>query len=216
MITATDPQFHLYPYGTHNPNDGSKIGGNMPTAYGALQAFAEHPNSLLAYVEGGPYATMMVYIDRPFVYGTNLQTDFDITVGGDSANLELIETDVIVTDPNGWTYNASMQNFQGQLQIVNAAGQWENIPKATPGMLMPGSHHITHNMTWNPTTHTYTVTQITIDKTTFVVPVALQNVAGTQKGWAPSAVFQLQLTLLSTVTNATSSVIIDNAQYSWS
>jgi hypothetical protein len=214
-ITSTISQFQTRPVGQHP--GGPLIGGNAPTAYGALQGTPTDPTALLLYVQGGAFATMMGYISTPLLYGNSLRTDWDVTVGADSANLLLLETDVIVTDAAGWSYNGSLQNLGGQLQIVDAKGAWVSIPGATPGMLKPGLHHMSHVLSWNPTTRLYGVQSITVDTITYTVPQALQNVAGSQHTppWAPSGIFQAQVTLKDGLTAAQASVQVDNGTMAW-
>lgn len=209
-------------WATHNPKDGSAIGGNMPANYGFDQAVPGQGTALLAYVQGGPYATMMAYSQRPWLYGSKLQTDFDLTLDAASANFQIIETDTILSTPDKYNLNGSVQlNYAegGQLQIVNAAGAWVDVPGAKPGILAAGVHHYTVLYGWNATTHLYGVMSIAVDSGTYLVPASMQGLSGVASTWSPGATFQLQLTLngLAAMTPQSTAVsaLADNLQFTW-
>jgi hypothetical protein len=223
MILCTDTFQQTATLALHTPNDGSNIGGNQPTNYGYNPASTNPnaPTGIDVYVGGGPFATVMMYTERPLLYaapvGPNLQVDFDLFVGPSVSNLQLIQTDSIIVTPDEFWYNGSLQlnlDEGGQFQIVDVNGLWVDVPFAAPGIPSVGKHHYTVKYTWDDTAHTISVVSIAFDSFVYKVPANLQNVPVQTKVWAPGVSYQLQITLNGAVPAApsvtTASVTVDN------
>lgn len=214
---------------THNPNDGSNIGGTMPTNYGLSHEVPGNPGAMQLFVEGPSWATMMAYTQRPLIFTQpdHIQLDFDVNVL--DVNGALLETDIIVVIPapantpipnttpvqnaTGIMLNMSLQDLftkGGQLQNVMTAGAWVDIPNAKPGVLTVGSHHYTVTATWNQTKQTYGITSVTLDGTTYPVT---QSAAGKPVNWSTGISLQFQITLAPLPAGTTfgaTSIVVDN------
>jgi hypothetical protein len=209
---------------THNPNDGSQIGGTMPTAYALIHEVAGRPGAMQLYVEGPAWATMMAYTERPLLFD-QFQLDFDIEVL--DGNEALMETDIMATFPappntpipgtspvqnaTSILCNLSLQDLYsegGQLQDVITQGSWVDIPNAKPGLLAIGKHHYTVTGGWNRAAQTYGFTSVTIDGTTYAVT---QNAPGRPSTWAAGIAIQFQITKSPKAdAQAAISVVVDN------
>ena len=112
----------------HLPNDGSKIGGNVPTKYGVVSPLPSGSGALI-YIEGPAYSDFEAYITRPVLPNTgSLALTFSLATDANAPKVaQAIETDTILT-VNGWTYNLSAQlNYEegGHFQVANEIGSAE-------------------------------------------------------------------------------------------
>lgn len=211
---------------THNPNDGSAIGGAMPTNYGLSHEVPGRPGAMQLFVEGPSWATMMAYTQRPLFLNQpdHIQLDFDVELL--DANGALLETDIIVVIPapagakmpdgtaaTGIMLNMSLQNLfskGGQLQNVMTGGSWIDIPNAKPGIPSVGLHHYTVTGKWDQAAQTYGLTSVTVDGTTYPVT---QNAPGKVCNWSTGISIQYQITLAPLPAGTTwgsTSIIVDN------
>lgn len=193
MITDSvqDPQWCH-----HLPNDGSKIGGNVPTKYGVVSPVPSGSGALI-YIEGPAYSDFEAYIVRPVLPNTgSLALTFSLATDANAPKVaQAIETDTILT-VNGWTYNLSAQiNYEedGMLQVADAAGAWIDTG-AKPGKLAPNvPHRYSIEYSFDEAAHMAQVVSVTIDGTVYGnLPAATP---ATQKGWTSGAIFQVQLDL---------------------
>jgi hypothetical protein len=218
-VTDSGVQLRRTVWKTHNPTDGSQIGGVQPTSYFLSAEVPGDPTGMQLEVEGASWSTMMAYTQRPlyFVQPDYVQLDFDATIL--DPNGALLETDMMVvvpvpnTSPQTYTlFNMSLQDLfsTGDLMNVNGGGSWLNIPGAVPGKLAVGTHHYTITGGWNLSTNTYGLTAVTIDGTTYPVK---QSSTGRASTWSPGVSIQFQISnapLASGSTWGSTSVLIDN------
>lgn len=219
MINATDSDIQKLPFSLHLPNDGSQIGGVQPATYGLTQS-QKGPLSL--FVSGAAYSTAEAYINRPWLWGTSLQADFDVTWDQTISNLQITETDILLISPvTGRKYNLSLQlNFNegGQFQVATPTG-WIDVPGAKPGIPTPGTYHYTVTYKWDETANTSQVATISFGPVggvmaTYSVPANLA-IPGVASTWAKGALFQLQSTLNASPALPYALIQLDNLKLTW-
>ena len=200
----------------HLPNDGSKIGGDMPAKYGVVQPVPSS-TAALVFIEGGAYSDFEAYVTRPALPNTGLLTlNYTLTTDRNAPVMaQAIETDTILT-VNGWTYNLSAQlNYEegGHFQVANESGTWIDSG-CVPGKLSPDvPHKISIQYHFSQISRTSSVLSVTVDDSVYPLPLSLGNIPARQRGWSDGAIFQLQLDL--GASGGAYSVLIDEASYVW-
>lgn len=200
----------------HLPNDGSKIGGNVPTKYGVVSPAPSGPYSLI-YIEGPAYSDFEAYIVRPVLPNTgSLELTFSLATDANAPKVaQAIETDTILT-VNGWTYNLSAQiNYEedGMLQVDSDSGAWVDTG-VKPGKLAPNvPHKYSIEYSFDEAAHTASVLSMNIDGEDFPVPASQHKTAARQLGWADGAIFQVQLDL--GASGGAYSVEVGEVNYVW-
>lgn len=205
-------------WSTHTPNDGSNIGGVMPSTYGIIQAIPTSPNGILVFIGGNAYSDFETYIVRPILPNTgNLNLSFNLNTDSNTPTVaQAIETDSIITI-NGWTYNCSLQlNYEenGEIQVASASGGWVNT-----GIIvgkLPFGVDNTYSIQYyiNETTKESSIVSLTLNRIEYPIPLSLQNIAGTQRGWTDGAIFQVQLDIGANA--GAYSLLVSSANYTWS
>ena len=200
----------------HLPNDGSKIGGDMPAKYGVVQP-VPRSTAALVFIEGGAYSDFEAYVTRPALPNTGLLTlNYTLTTDRNAPVMaQAIETDTILT-VNGWTYNLSAQiNYEeeGMIQVADVTGKWVDTGVKI-GLLDPATvTRFSVLYGFDEAKHTSSVRHVMAGPTIHEIPEALQNIPAVQKGWADGAIMQVQLD-----TNARGgefSVSVDGCSYVW-
>ncbi len=200
----------------HLPNDGSKIGGNVPTKYGVVSPLPSGSGALI-YIEGPAYSDFEAYITRPVLPNTgSLALTFSLATDANAPKVaQAIETDTILT-VNGWTYNLSAQiNYEedGMLQVADATGAWLDTGEK-PGKLTPNVRYkYAIEYAFDEVAHTASVLSMNLDGVDFPVPASLHNAAAKQLGWADGAIFQVQLDL--GASGGAYSVEVGDVNYVW-
>ncbi len=214
MITDSNIQSGMW--GTHLPNDGSKIGGNVPAKYGVVSPLPSGAGALI-YIEGPAYSDFEAYIVRPVLPNTgSLAITFSLATDANAPKVaQAIETDTILT-ANGWTYNLSAQiNYEeeGMIQVADVTGKWVDTGVKI-GLLDPATvTRFSVLYGFDEAKHTSSVRHVMAGPTIHEIPEALQNIPAVQKGWADGAIMQVQLD-----TNARGgefSVSVDGCSYVW-
>lgn len=202
MISGIDDlDLELGTWGTHLPNDGSQIGGVMPTAEGLLQDLPGAPGSAMLFVQGPAYATMEAYTLRPnFVtLGLGYVTErFTLTIDDRTpTQAQVIESDLIriVKLPDGtvWKFDGSFQVYIAagwMLQVdgptpANGLPSWRDTGIKIPPMVPNVPHQVAIVHFSDIAAKTHSVLSYSIDGTVYAIPPSFGNIPATPSTWTP-------------------------------
>lgn len=180
------------------PNTGPSIGGVAPSDFGTVLTPDAACGWRLFYVTGvsGQYCDWLAGLQRPWMANNGFMTlAYDIIVDVNSLTVaQAIETDTRISDSAGYNYNCSLQiNYAtGVLQISNASGAWASTP-FTPGKYLPNIiHHVEIRYQFDTTKHISSVLSVAIDDSFYAIPLTMQDIVATKKGWTPGPLLQIQ------------------------
>jgi len=205
-----DSQLELLPWQKHLPNDGSQIGGTMPTAADVVPVPGPTPG-VMVFVKGPAYATVEGYITRPnFVTRGFPYTTFNYTIVVDdrtAGQAQVIETDLIRivkhTDGSVFKYDGSFQIniMEGWMLQVDGpaptagAPSWKDTGIIIPALAPNVPHTVSIKHFSDTVKRVHSVLSATIDGVVYPIPAAMQNIPATPSTWAPDTDLpQVQLT----------------------
>jgi len=207
---------------THISTDGSGIADPktpVPTLYGVEPAPPFHSDSILFPTTGPAWclweAGSLVPMVLPKSGQYRVQLSFDLMIDLNFvAHGHVVETDTIVCTPDGWNINLSTQReMVGNAMYVAGQGPGDWIPTGiVPPPLTPEVWH-SHLFQYvvNQDQHTGGVEAMVIDGQLFMVPAALEGIAGINKKWTPGLLFQTQPTINGTA--GSSNYMLRNIKY---
>ena len=198
---TTDSDIQILPgWGTNLGTQGG-IGDAFPQVFQLTQT-----SVLGLFIQGcktqGGYAAGEIYLSRPIPEGASrLCLSYDISVDLNSLQFaQAIETDIILTDAQGYKYNGSVQldySKGGMIEVAGPTGGWLETGNA-PGPYIPNLvHHVEINYTFDFSKRTISNIGVELDEVLWATPASLQNVAAQQSNWKDfnRAMIQIQVDL---------------------